>query len=185
MENRTTVYNWGRILTEEQLKEIESAAETLNLGHSTVGQEGLLPPEELRVTNTGFFDKQRHPRIFELGDILCRQANSAFHGFHIDSIGDAQLAVYEGDKNAHYDWHTDIGWGDSSMYDRKISAIVILSNPEEYEGGDVEFDNGEKYGSLERGTVITFPSYLRHKVHPVTEGIRVSLVFWVEGPRFR
>ena len=36
-----------------------------------------------------------------------------------------------------------------------------------------------------KGTVLVFPSFMRHKVEPVTKGIRKSLVAWIEGPHWR
>jgi PKHD-type hydroxylase len=36
-----------------------------------------------------------------------------------------------------------------------------------------------------RGTLVAFPSYLLHRVTPITSGTRKSLVAWVSGPVFR
>jgi PKHD-type hydroxylase len=71
------------------------------------------------------------------------------------------------------------------MYDRKITAILVLSDPSEYTGGSLEFEDGQVYTNIAKGSLITFPSYIRHKVTPVTKGIRVAIVFWAEGPRFK
>jgi PKHD-type hydroxylase len=42
---------------------------------------------------------------------------------------------------------------------------------------------GIKTASKERGTVHLFPSYMPHKVTPITRGTRYSLVIWVHGSR--
>ena len=72
---------------------------------------------------------------------------------------------------------------------RKLSLSVQLTPPEYYEGGEFEFpDDKEKFNvedSKEQGTVIFFPSYMRHGVKPVTKGTRYSLVCWVKGPMFK
>ena len=64
-----------------------------------------------------------------------------------------------------------------------------LTSPEYYEGGRFQFpDDSEKFkeeDSLAQGTVIFFPSYLKHGVTPVTKGIRYSLVCWWLGPLFK
>jgi PKHD-type hydroxylase len=184
-EDRVTSFNWGRILTAEQLARVEEACESLTLENSTVGAYKAVPEDSVRVTKVAFFSKEKHKSIFELGRSVCTLANKRFHGFHIDSIGDAQLAVYDGEAGGHYNWHDDTDWANYSMYDRKITAVLMLSDPSEYTGGELEFKNGDVYTDLEKGSLITFPSYLRHKVNPVTSGVRVSLVFWAEGPRFR
>ena len=71
---------------------------------------------------------------------------------------------------------------------------VSLTNPEEYEGGDLEFDfRDTDKGSQPRvceeirakGSVIVFPSFVWHRVTPVTEGTRHSLVCWNLGYPFK
>ena len=79
---------------------------------------------------------------------------------------------------------------------RKISIIVQLSDGDEYEGGDIYLARPPKDGRLDihgetlpqfrkKGTVIVFPSYVRHKVEPISKGIRHSAVAWVNGPPFK
>lgn len=109
-----------------------------------------------------------------------------------------------------YDWHLDEGL--SELYKpqscgnrntpnaaqdflnaniekvRKLSVIVQLSDPEEYNGGNVEIidESGNPYiVPRTRGTVVIFDSRSRHKVHPITKGLRKSLVAWVIGPRWK
>lgn len=69
---------------------------------------------------------------------------------------------------------------------RKLSLVCQLSDPSEYEGGEFQINPGGSILVPERtkGTVIIFPSYLVHRVAPVTKGTRRSLVLWVEGPAF-
>lgn len=70
---------------------------------------------------------------------------------------------------------------------RKLSISIQLSNPEEYEGGELKiFDRDEGIVmSKEQGTLIMFPSYTLHEVTPVTKGERNSLVTWVTGKQFK
>jgi PKHD-type hydroxylase len=69
----------------------------------------------------------------------------------------------------------------------KISLSIQLSDPSEYEGGDLEFTWGRssKFAPKEKGAMVLFPSYSLHKVHPVTKGKRRALVLWAHGPAFR
>lgn len=61
-----------------------------------------------------------------------------------------------------------------------------LTDPHEYEGGELELHDGVfKYLPKNQGAVIAFPSYVLHKVNPVTRGVRHSLVTWVTGPQFK
>jgi hypothetical protein len=86
-----------------------------------------------------------------------------------------QVARYGPDD--HYEWHTDTS---PSSRARVMSVTVQLSPPSEYEGGHVEFGT---YGnaSTDVGTMVLFASYLPHKVHKVTSGVRYSIVAWFGG----
>ena len=70
---------------------------------------------------------------------------------------------------------------------RKLSISIQLSNPEEYEGGELYLYNDEKETAMDKtqGTLILFPSYVLHEVMPVTKGERNSLVTWVTGKQFK
>jgi PKHD-type hydroxylase len=76
---------------------------------------------------------------------------------------------------------------------RKLSVTVSLSDPKEYEGGNLKFDLGphrsDRYHTCEeirpRGSIIVFPSHIQHQVTPVTRGTRYSLVAWNLGKPFR
>jgi PKHD-type hydroxylase len=110
--------------------------------------------------------------------IPCNEARYKFDlsGF-MESL---QLTRY--DEMGHYKWHEDNGAKNFSI--RKLSIVVQLTPPEEYEGGDTEiFDMGKLPKT--QGTVSIFPSYVTHRVTPVLKGTRHSLVAWVSGPPFR
>ena len=66
---------------------------------------------------------------------------------------------------------------------RKLSISVQLSRSEDYEGGELQFKVGsdEIVATQDPGSVIIFPSYIRHRVTPVTSGVRHSLVQWVSS----
>ena len=99
----------------------------------------------------------------------------------------------------HYDWHEDAFIEPYSKTNkhhqgkiRKISLSLILNDPKEYRGGDFEVDFGNRqkptrtaYEIQEQGDCIVFPSDLLHKVRPVTNGVRYSLVMWTLGDPFK
>lgn len=120
---------------------------------------------------------------------FAQTANRNAFGFDISYLNDIQYTTYYADKSGKYDWHHDTFWGNPTAFDRKISLVIQLSDPQDYEGGDFEID--PQYEGLPaeeiraKGTVIVFPSFIRHRVTPVTKGVRRSLVCWIEGPKFR
>ena len=70
---------------------------------------------------------------------------------------------------------------------RKISLVVPLSDPRTYKGGNFQFWSGKTLTIKEgrkQGSLLFFPSYLWHRVTPITEGIRYSLVAWICGDPF-
>jgi len=113
-----------------------------------------------------------------------QEANSIWKFNLYSIIDDIQYTEYNSD-GGHYDWHIDIGPG--SIAHRKVSIIVQLSDPSEYKGGILEINTG---GSIEaipqiKGSVVIFPSYLQHRVTPVTSGLRKSLVLWAGGEHYK
>lgn len=97
-------------------------------------------------------------------------------------VHELQLLHYRSDDGqGHYDWHVDIGDGNSA--NRKISMSVMLSPEDKYKGGDLEInDHGVvRLGVKEQGSINMFPSYMPHRVTPVTEGERWALVIWING----
>lgn len=113
------------------------------------------------------------------------EANNAIWKFELNSIIDnIQYTEYEG-NGGHYDWHLDIGPGKISH--RKISIVIQLSDESDYVGGDLELMTGSEHVTVPRGkgNVVIFPSFLLHRVVPLTSGNRKSLVLWVGGGQYR
>ena len=95
-----------------------------------------------------------------------------------------QVARYDSSDQGFYDWHLDFGPGHSL---RKLSISVQLSSSEDYDGGDLEllYSNSPTTLDRTRGAFIIFPSFMLHRVTPVTRGTRWSLVAWIRGKRWR
>lgn len=119
--------------------------------------------------------------IFSKLQSVVMSANRQYR-FHLSGFHEP-LQVAEYQSGGHYDWHLDIGADVTSG--RKLSVSVQLSDGDSYEGGDLEFLN-VNVPELPRaiGSIIIFPSYLPHRVRPVTRGVRRSLVAWIHGNPF-
>ena len=130
------------------------------------------------------------------------QANAAADwNFDWDWSESIQFTKYK--ENQFYGWHCDSADKPYDLPDdlhrhgkiRKLSVTVCLSDETEYEGGDFEFDfRNQDDGSNQpqickeirpKGSVIVFPSFVWHRVKPVTSGTRYSLVMWNLGKPFR
>lgn len=108
-------------------------------------------------------------------------ANTEYFKFNLlGIIHGIQLLHYKGEDKGHYHWHVDIG--NETAATRKISVSVPLSDPSEYEGGSLEFNNGGiLVGANEKGSITMFPSYMLHRVTPLTSGERWVMVIWIHG----
>ena len=114
---------------------------------------------------------------------LVQTLNSRNYRFDITGLETLQYTVYHG--GGHYDWHID--YGPDNQRPRKLSLSLQLSAAEDYEGCDLQFQTGPTGGSAprRRGALIAFPSFVLHRVTPITKGVRKSLVIWAYGPEFR
>jgi PKHD-type hydroxylase len=138
----------------------------------------------VRNTQVCFFPPDENSRwLYDRISAISSKANYDLFMEDIEFMEDIQYSVY--DVGCHYDWHVD-EYDEYRVWQRKISGVVFLTDPEEYEGGELEIiTNGspEKSQKLKpvKGDVAFFSSVHPHKVHPVTKGIRRTLVFWVMG----
>ena len=124
-------------------------------------------------------------KYFEMVQGLIAQANSvAEWSFAIDAIESLQITRYK--KGGYFDYHADTNgftrMGSSNKV-RKLSMTIILND--EFEGGEFELLGHQKpVEENGMGTVIIFPSYMVHRVRPITSGTRYSLVAWICGEPF-
>lgn len=121
--------------------------------------------------------------VFENIQNFCQEANDNLYKIDLTGFTESiQFTEYEG-KGTHYSWHPDIGPGKNL---RKLSVVVQLSDPSDYEGGELEINSGNiMTAPKDQGAVIIFPSILLHRVAPLISGNRYSLVSWVSGPAWR
>lgn len=158
--------------------------------------------EKKRKSQVAFFDDRWIYK--EIQPYVKLANNLAGWNFDWDWTEQAQFTKYG--LNEHYGWHCD---SYSEPYQdvpqgmvgkiRKLSVTVSLSDPEDYEGGDLEFDfrNNHDYDFTKtdnkeickkakvRGSIIVFPSFVWHRVTPVTSGTRYSMVMWNLGAPWR
>lgn len=113
------------------------------------------------------------------------QANqSAGWNFILGSQEDTQFGRYKSSDQGFYDWHMDAGPPQNGVQ-RKLSCVILLNDASEFEGGVLQFKGMEDENILtKRGSVIVFPSFVEHKVTPVTKGVRYTAVSWASGPAF-
>jgi PKHD-type hydroxylase len=75
----------------------------------------------------------------------------------------------------------------ASGISRKLSIVLQLSDPSEYEGGELQILTRKEPTSMQkkRGLITVFPAWTLHQVTPVIKGTRQTLVAWISGPAFK
>jgi PKHD-type hydroxylase len=136
-----------------------------------------------------------HPYVYQANE-------NAGWNFQWDWSESCQFTKYK--KDQYYGWHCD-SWDEpyndpknKNFYGkiRKLSVTCVLSEPDDYEGGELEFDFGtqEPDGKhnirtcteiKSQGSLVVFPSFVKHRVKPVTKGTRYSLVIWNLGQPYK
>ena len=150
--------------------------------------------DKIRQSNVSWLDDRW---IYDTIQPYVTQANeSAGWNFEWDWSETIQFTKYK--LNQFYDWHQDAynkpypddGNPNRTGKIRKLSIIVTLVDGSEYDGGDLQmnFRHKAKIDEIKtiteirpKGSVIVFPSYIFHRVTPVTRGTRYSLVNWNVG----
>lgn len=124
--------------------------------------------------------------LYDLLFPLVLEANNDLYHFDIDIVTDPIHYVIYPENGGHLEWHLDIG--NYEVNHRKLALTIELSDSDSYEGGEFEIFTGGKNPVTipkEKGDILIFPTFLLHRVKPITRGVRKCLVFWVGGKPFR
>lgn len=110
---------------------------------------------------------------------------SAGWGYSLTGQEDTQIGRYKSSDEGFYDWHMD-SFPPENGVQRKLTCVILLNDTSEFEGGVLQLKGLEDKILLEKqGSVIVFPSFIEHKVTPVTKGVRYTAVSWATGPSFK
>ena len=178
-------YYFDNAFTEDELTKINNLAMSYpKMQATTVGEDGFSVSEYRKSTVVWLPDEPRSLWLYNKISELAHTANTNMWNYEIWGYNDQlQYTIYEGD-GGHYDWHADLG---PSISNRKLSCVIQLSDPNDYEGGDLQLNNGSGVVTIEKkkGRVVFFSSFVLHRVTPVTNGTRISLVTWLSGRNLR
>lgn len=125
--------------------------------------------------------------IYQKLSIMINQINSQLFQFDLSKIETLQFTKYSESDNGFYCKHIDMDQGNIGSHLRKLSFSIQLSDPSEYEGGELllHYSDPPEKTPKDLGAMILFPSYTLHEVTPVTKGTRYALVGWVHGNKFK
>jgi PKHD-type hydroxylase len=177
---------WKEVFTPEELDRIAALGDSLMPMRAEIAgrKENT---DHMRITRVAWMERNPTSEwIFVRLEEVVLKLNSQFYKYDLFGLVEAlQYTIYDDAEGGHYNWHVDLGV--KTVEPRKISLSLQLTDPSQYEGCNLVLDAGEGPYAAERarGTVISFPSYVLHRVTPIESGVRKSLVIWVAGPEFR
>jgi PKHD-type hydroxylase len=176
----------GPIFTPEQCQLIINAgrSEPVQDGQIGGGAKGVVDTKT-RTSHISWIPFNKMPEMYSTLEQIVNKTNNNHFGF--DGIKITEQAQYtEYPSGGFYDWHIDsdvVGMNEPPV--RKISMTCLLSHESEFEGGGLELMSDGKIARPKQGQAIFFASYIRHRVIPITKGVRKSLVVWFGGPSFK
>jgi len=158
------------------------------------GAVGSLVPNIRK--NLVCFIQEKEDRINALAWHFLRKANNKQFNYDLKYFESSQFSEYK--DGGFYGWHKDSS-DERNKEIRKLSLTLALSNPDTFEGGDLQFYSGDRpmedMGEITaeqitndikaQGSVVVFDSRDWHRVTPVTKGVRHSIVCWTVGPNFK
>jgi PKHD-type hydroxylase len=180
---------WEGAFDTEMLKALAKYADGLPHKDGTVDVGSERYDKDTRVTKVAWIERTPETEKFydRLEEIIL-SLNSQFFQYGLTAMVPLQHVVYEGSEQGHLEWHIDYARESEKKGSefRKLSLSIQLSEPSEYEGGELQ---AQVRGNIDVapktfGTVIAFSSFTLHRVTAVTSGVRKAVIAWVLGPDF-
>ena len=196
-EREKIIYPWTYWDGAFELSEIDRIVQyCMKLPEKSAEILGETSPEKIekwRVSNVRFFHPDaENTWAFQKINGIIQALNEKYYNFDLNGYDAIQFTEYDGTREGKYDWHMDTEIGNVNRLGvvRKLSFVMNLTEPNsDYEGGEFQINTGTENAAetvhLPKGRCIVFPSFLLHRVKPVTKGTRRSLVAWVVGPKFK
>lgn len=193
IDNVNISYNYSYVFShqffnDDQISFIEYNAEKTKKESGSVSEEQSIETNVRRSEISWILPSSINDEIYEYLIDKISEINDLHFKFNLTYLEDLQYSTYHSDQFGHYDWHVDKGQLRSPYNDiRKLSFSILLNSPNEFEGGEFYVRQDQdplEVTELQKGSIVVFPSYLMHKVAPVTQGTRKSIVGWFHGPNF-
>lgn len=181
---------WDGAFTDQDLQNVITQCEAKEkTSGTTIGSKDAEESRQFRISNVSFHTRDNNTEWFfdKLNGVISA-LNERFYNYNLNGYADFQYTTYDAAEQGRYDWHMDMTHGKNfQVPSRKLSVVMPLND--DFEGGEFQINtSGEDKAEtlpMRKGRVIVFPSYIMHRVTPVTKGIRRSIVVWVVGPKFQ
>ena len=186
---------WMNAFSASECDKIIEQAKKLPENFATIGYDNMPADQNFRRSYVRWIDPVQNPEltwVYEKFWLYQIKVNEDWFKFNVTSLPPLQFTEYDESYKGEYKLHQDVFWLSPKTTHRKLSMVLQLTDPNDYEGGVLSFEHvggqpsdGDKVAMKQRGTIIAFPSFTFHRLEPVTKGKRYSLVAWFEGPKFQ
>ena len=190
-----------------ELNQILNKLDDTTINGSVIGyDEKAAGQHKLRNSNIRFLnsDIEGFEEFNKIDQYILKrfsEINKNIFNLDITHYMSPQYTIYDVDQ--YFNWHPDGPMGvmdrrglnciPDDLVWRKLSLSLLLNDETEYKGGDFQILNPSASPDCNAvstiragaGTAIIFPAYSAHRVTPITEGVRKSLVHWFCGPRWK
>jgi len=182
------------VTTSEPVLTPQQCNEFIRIGKNTDIKRNFItasPTSGHRACNISWVPFEEITSIYQIIKDKMEVINNNYFGFdNIELFEPGQYTEYH--KGGFYNWHIDHDVKMKAMpVVRKMSMTLLLNDPKDFEGGDLEIfcsetlDSKNNKVSFKQGHAVFFASFLLHRVIPITEGNRKALVMWFSGTPLR
>jgi PKHD-type hydroxylase len=184
--NKTLFAYYDNLFTEEELNIINSFDGWTNTKRSVLGDKAAIDRSYRNSANFWWVRNEMHSEIYDVAVDVASRVNALYFQYELTGCYEAaQMTEYHENSGGHYNWHLDMGFENFSA-PRKLSMVISLTDPQNYEGGNLEINSGRPQTlEVKYNRAFFFPSFILHRVTPVFSGVRRSMVMWFGGPAFR
>jgi PKHD-type hydroxylase len=176
--------NWTKpVLSADEARRVGSLADAQPLTPWPIG----MAESNVHVGRLPLSEETRW--LYERMMGIARALNTDLYGFDLYGLEAMHYMRYTATERPAVNnyWHMDIGLEKSNEPQRKLSLVLQLSHPDEYDGGDLVIQQANEPFIVPKGIGMlhAFPAWMLHRVTPVTRGARRTIPFWAIGPDFR
>jgi PKHD-type hydroxylase len=175
------------LIDRTKILEWESQASQLELKDGYVGIDNA-SDNLVRKSSIAWIHSKRHSQLYKsISDTLLPLIDGEMIYFRVDIFRTLEIQYTTYYEGGFYAKHSDLVLGPDRekgpQRQRKLSAVIMLSDSKDYGGGELVV--GKQTIPNEIGTVCLFLPFMTHEVKPVTAGVRKTLVVWAMGPEWR
>ena len=184
-------HDCGQVLSPEQCEEIYHLA--VEWEPPMISGDNPVPNESYRDAKIGlmYLTDKSFP-YYDLLTGIARDWNDVYWQMDVTGVFECIDVIEYGPHNGGMQWHIDLSTGGHSTANRKVNILAQLSDPSDYEGGELQLFSPHENKDVpiviapkEQGNVMIFPPWVPHRVTEITKGKRRSLVTYLHGPAIR